>query len=1037
MRRQKLFLFAGLVVLATLLALASGTAGPPLKGAPAEAKGGTGDTVVVKFVEGSGVRLRGGELRDAAGQPLADVAVALGGARVFRLFTPSETDLASYKAKGEARSGKKLKDLNLFYQVEVPQGRNPSALAAALNSLDVVENAYVVPQPEPPPVTPDFEPQQGYLDNAASSGIGARIGWLIPGGRGAGVVIADVEYCWNNTHEDLSKASADKILVGSGESPTCPTFSNDPDGRQHGTSVIGELIADNNGFGVTGIASDADIRLSPVIINGTNDRPNAILKAALAVGPGNLVLIEQQTQGAHGGCDASGQTGCVPVEYRDGEFAAIQVATAIGVVVVEAAGNGSENLDDAAYAGSNLDRSQNDSGAIIVGAGWPPGLASGECAEAGNACVARSKIGFSTYGSRVDVQGWGTGIVTTGYGDLQGPANSNTAYAAGFGGTSGASPIVAGAAAIIQGTRLARGAPPLGPGDMRALLSSTGTPQQDSINFPAASSHIGPLPNIAAALTADVQVTKSSVPNPAVAGERIYYTLTVTNNGPNFAPNVVVTDTLPAQVTFELDSEGLCTESAPGTLTCAFGHLAVGASRSTVVWVSVHANAVSAAGGPVNIINTANVSSDLADQTPENNVATELTMIEDLADLRVTKLCKPDDQLLAGETATCTIYVDNLGPSDARNVELTDANLANGIFTFGTITTSQGSCSTSGNVVSCDLGTLPAASTTVSGRATVTIEITATEAMDINDVATVVSDTPDPDTSNNQAQDSISVTAVANLEVCKFDAPGQTGCTGGSSGQAGPDPVIAGDNLRYELLVTNNGPSTAVNVVVEDVLPAEVSIVSVTSSSGECNAGVPGDPFLPTTCTFDTMPYGRTDTMWIVVKVKPDAVTDLVTHQVIIHNDARASSETFDPDNSDNLASADTTVQARADLAIAKTSDKAAYKPSSTVTYTITVVNNGPSDAQNVVVTDNLPTTRQAIYLSDTGGCTKSGLTLTCNMGTIAAGDSRSFNLYVTIRGSRGLVSNTASITPVSGSTPDPNLADNSSERVVQIKGGR
>jgi uncharacterized repeat protein (TIGR01451 family) len=65
-------------------------------------------------------------------------------------------------------------------------------------------------------------------------------------------------------------------------------------------------------------------------------------------------------------------------------------------------------------------------------------------------------------------------------------------------------------------------------------------------------------------------------------------------------------------------------------------------------------------------------------------------------------------------------------------------------------------------------------------------------------------------------------------------------------------------------------------------------------------------------------------------------------------------------------------------LAIVKTSNAAIYKPSSTIAYTVTVTNNGASDALAVIVTDNLPTIKQASYLSDTGGCTQSGLTLTC-----------------------------------------------------------
>jgi hypothetical protein len=82
------------------------------------------------------------------------------------------------------------------------------------------------------------------------------------------------------------------------------------------------------------------------------------------------------------------------------------------------------------------------------------------------------------------------------------------------------------------------------------------------------------------------------------------------------------------------------------------------------------------------------------------------------------------------------------------------------------------------------------------------------------------------------------------------------------------------------------------------------------------------------------------------------------------------------------------------------------------------------------VVTDNLPDTKQAIYVFDTAGCSESGTVLTYNLGTIAAGTSKSFNVYVTVKGNKGQVSDTASVT---SSTFDPVSANNSSTRVVLI----
>ena len=78
----------------------------------------------------------------------------------------------------------------------------------------------------------------------------------------------------------------------------------------------------------------------------------------------------------------------------------------------------------------------------------------------------------------------------------------------------------------------------------------------------------------------------------------------------------------------------------------------------------------------------------------------------------------------------------------------------------------------------------------------------------------------------------------------------------------------------------------------------------------------------------------------------------------------------------------------------------------------------------------NLPTTMQAIYQSDTGGCTKSGLSLTCNLGNMPVGTGKSFIMRELVKGTRGAVSNTASVI---SSTTDANTANNTSTRVVTI----
>jgi subtilisin family serine protease len=201
---------------------------------------------------------------------------------------------------------------------------------------------------------------------------------------------------------------------------------------------------------------------------------DAIDVAAEQLRAGDVLLIELQSTGPRGRY--------IPVELWDDVFDAIRAATARGVVVIEAAGNGAEDLDHPIY-GRAFDRTHRDSGAIFVGAGGPPREGYAD----------RERLEFSNYGSRVDVQGWGRKVATLDYGDLQACAGADRHYTGEFAGTSSASPIVAGAAVILEGVARARGYV-LGADELRRLLRRTGTPQAGNLAEP-----IGPRPDLARA----------------------------------------------------------------------------------------------------------------------------------------------------------------------------------------------------------------------------------------------------------------------------------------------------------------------------------------------------------------------------------------------------------------------------------------------------------------------------------------------------------------------------------------------------------
>ncbi|RYC68101.1 S8 family peptidase [Spirosoma sordidisoli] len=392
-----------------------------------------------------------------------------------------------------------LPNLSIYYVADVPKDR-AEAVAESLRSLATVDGAYVQPEAAlpfvitpttspadaAPPVTPNFTARQDYL-RAAPTGIDADFAWTIPGGRGAGVQVIDIEGGWNFTHEDLIQNSGG-LLSGVQRA----------DWRDHGTAVLGEIGGDVNTLGITGISPEANTRAVSVYRNAAMayNLPEALRQAADSLRPGDIILIEQQY-----GHPTRGWT---TVEWWPAEFDAIRYAVARGVIVVEAAGNGGNNLDDAIYntplagfpAGwrNPFNRANRDSGAVVVGAGNPPAGTHGRSGQPGEPYVDRARCGFSNFGAMVDVQGWGYEVTTTGYGDLQG-GSENTFYTDQFSGTSSASPIVVGALASLQGILRTRGRIPLSPARAREVLRATGSPQQGATGRPA-TQRIGNRPNL-------------------------------------------------------------------------------------------------------------------------------------------------------------------------------------------------------------------------------------------------------------------------------------------------------------------------------------------------------------------------------------------------------------------------------------------------------------------------------------------------------------------------------------------------------------
>jgi hypothetical protein len=404
--------------------------------------------LVVKLAEGAPGLAAAGSIADPA------VRAAIGTRTVRPFFAGLERELAVVRARVLAAlppGQRPPADLSLYFEVTTAGAADARALLAALNVLPQVELAYPreLPVPPPgdiPPLTPSFVVRQGYRD-AAPNGIDAHAIQQLTGAWGEGLTVLDIEWGWWFDHEDLGV-----LRPGSLVGP--PVFNNSY--NDHGLAVVGEIAADADQYGVTGLTPDIDLLVATDYPSTGYSVARAIVTGLPHLRAGDVMLLEAQT---------STPRGLGPTEWNQADFDAIQNATRLGVITVEAAGNGNANLDDPAFNGL-FDLTVRDSGALIVGATTGAPL---------------TRASFSTYGSRVDANGWGGSVASTGYGNMFFPGNDRRqSYTATFGGTSSASPIVTSAVVALLGAARAQLEPARAAAmdyrALRTLLRTQGTP---------------------------------------------------------------------------------------------------------------------------------------------------------------------------------------------------------------------------------------------------------------------------------------------------------------------------------------------------------------------------------------------------------------------------------------------------------------------------------------------------------------------------------------------------------------------------------
>ncbi|HET6248072.1 MAG TPA: LEPR-XLL domain-containing protein [Tepidisphaeraceae bacterium] len=351
-------------------------------------------------------------------------------------------------------------------------------------------------------------------------------------------------------------------------------------------------------------------------------------------------------------------------------------------------------------------------------------------------------------------------------------------------------------------------------------------------------------------------------PASATAGTAITYTVTVTNNGPDDAQSVSLSDPVPANETFAsvtAPAGWTRTDSTPaggtGTLTFTNPTLASGASGTFFIVEQVASSAAKAS----TLSNIATVSTATTDTNNTNDSSTATSTVDTAADISVVKTGPAT--AIAGNDITYTITIHNAGPSDSPAEGLSDGLTGDVSNTNLTLVSGPDL-----------LSTLPAGGTTVFSF-TAHVNSKAADASQVVNTVDISGVITDPNPLNNESVVTTTISTEADVSVVT----------------TGPATIIAGQSITYNITVTNNGPSDAQGVLLSDTLPPGTSAVSFMQDSGPNNGS--------------TLPVGGVETFTLLITTNP-----MAAEGTMLVNTANVTTTTFDPDIVNNSSSVTTTI---------------------------------------------------------------------------------------------------------------------------------
>jgi uncharacterized repeat protein (TIGR01451 family) len=509
--------------------------------------------------------------------------------------------------------------------------------------------------------------------------------------------------------------------------------------------------------------------------------------------------------------------------------------------------------------------------------------------------------------------------------------------------------------------------------------------------------------------SADLVIAKSGDPL-AVPGTRTSYTITVRNDGPSDARNVVVNDTTPAGLSF-VSNSGDCATSFP----CALGTLAAGQTMTITARYDIDANYIIVQGTDP-ITNTATVASSTADPNWPNT-ASAGTPTEPLADLTLSKRVEGASALTFGDVLTFNLVLRNDGPSNATNVvvsetlpaglELIDASATQGIYSSTTGTW------VSGDLAPGDVLTLAVyARVSALGLLTNTAQVAASGQRDPDALAG--NSVPGED---DQSSASITVTEIPALAVSKH-----------------ADIVSNGDatyDVTFSFIVSNTGNVPLNTLRLEDNLlsafpaPTRFAIRSSPSVSGALSANAGFDGVGDTLIANGSLAHGQHAAISFTLHVTP-LISAIYSNAASISARGPGGTPTSDVSNSGNTpepgVDSPTLINLPiADLHVIKQTDNPQPNAGDVFNYVVVIANRGPSTAYSVRVTETLPTAMgyQTHTVSAGSYADDAGI---WSIAALSSGEQATLTLAVRTNATGEAVNRVAAVS----NTPDPDLTNNS-----------